>query len=136
MNYKTGRPGLLQAWQITAAELMFQGYSNEQIIATIWPNADTKCKKEGKRRMLRKLPENEAWMEYYRSMINHWSIQSVGPALQKLRSQLDSGKEWLANKAANDIINQSKVVMTGADDNTVVIKMEGMPELGSPDDNG
>ena len=136
MNYKTGRKDLLQAWQMTVAELMFQGYNNEEIIAAVWPNADTKCKKESKRRMLRKLPESEPFMDYYRSIINRWGIQCLGPAYKKIREQLDSDKEWLANKAANDIINQSKGIVTGADENTVVVKLEGMPELGSPDENG
>ena len=136
MSYKSGRPGLLQAWQMTAAELMWQGKSNEEIVAILWPNADTKGKKEQKRKLLRKLPENETFMEFYRGIIQQWTINSVGPALQKIRSQMDSEKEWLANKAANDIIQQSKLVMTGADDNTVVVKLEGMPDLGSPDDNG
>jgi anaerobic ribonucleoside-triphosphate reductase len=136
MGYtRNKRKGLLLAWQMTAAELMWQGKTNKEIIEILWPNAQTKGQKEAKQKQLKKLPDNEDFMEYYRKMINHWNIQSVGPAFQKLRTQLDSDKEWLANKAANDIINQSKQIITGADDNTVVIKMEGMPELGCPDDD-
>ena len=126
---------MLQAWQMSAAELMWQGKTNEEIVAILWPNADTGGKKEAKRRLLRKLPNDETFMEFYRGIIQQWTINSVGPALQKIRGQLNSDKDWLANKAANDIINQSKLVMTGADDNTVVVKLEGMPELGTPDDD-
>lgn len=127
---------MLQGWQINAAEMMFRGCTNDEIIKELWPNADTPGKKAVKYKTLKRLCNDETFMEYYRSIITEWSIHSTGPALKKLRSQLDSEQEWIANKAANDILNQSKTVMTGADDNTVVIKMEGMPELGSPDDNG
>jgi len=134
-NYKCRRPGMLQAWQITAAEMMFQGHTNDDIIRAVWPKTKPSSFTY-KRKMLRDLLKDETFMEYYRSIITEWTVHSTGPALKKLRSQLDSEKEWLANKAANDIINQSKMVITGADDNTVVVKLEGMPELGSPNENG
>ena len=130
-NYKCRRPGMLQAWQIRAAEMMFQGYTNDDIIRELWPNTKSIS---WKRKQLRELCKDETFMEYYRSIIQEWSLHSTGPALRKLRAQLDSEKERLANKAANDIIQQSKQIITGADDNTVVIKMEGMPDLGCPDD--
>lgn len=124
---------MLQAWQITVADMMFHGATNDDIIRTVWP----KTKPQNfsyKRKMLRELLKDETFMEYYRSIITEWNVHAIGPALKKIREQVDSDKEWLANKAANDIINQNKLIMTGADDNTVVIKMEGMPEMGSPDD--
>ena len=134
-NYRCRRPGMLQGWQITVAEMMFEGHSNDEIIKAVWPEADTPSKKANKYKILKKLCKDEIFMEYYRSIISEWTIHNVGPALKKIRSQVDSDKEWLANKAANDIITQSKQIITGADDNTVVIKMEGMPELGCPDDD-
>ena len=72
-------------------------------------------------------------MEYYRSIITEWSIHSTGPALKKLRSQLDSDKEWLANKAANDVIAKAGKEITGDTENTINVRFEGLPELGSPD---
>ena len=124
---------MLQAWQMTAADMMFQGHTNDEIIATLWPNV----KPSGypyRRQKLRDLLKNETFMEYYRSIITEWNTHSVGPALKKLRSQLDSDKDWLANKAANDILNNTKAIMTGADENTMVVKFEGMPELGEPEE--
>ena len=125
---------MLQGWQITAAEMMFQGHTNEEIIDAIWPKAQTKSQRVAKGKVLKRLVNDETFQEYYRSIITEWNVHSVGPALRKLRSQLDSDKEWLANKAANDIINQSKQIITGADDNTMVVKIEGMPELGEPEE--
>lgn len=133
-NYRVRRPGMLQGWQITAAEMMFQGHTNEEIISAIWPKADTDGKRAAKRKVLKKLTEDEVFQAYYRTIISEWTVHSVGPALRKLRSQIDSDKEWLANKAANDIIAQSKGLITGADDNTMVVKIEGMPELGTPEE--
>jgi hypothetical protein len=86
-----------------------------------------------KYKRLKRLTEDEIFMEYFRSLISEWTIHHVGPAFKKLASQIDSDKDWLANKAANDIITQSKLVISGADDNTVLVKVEGMPTLGSPE---
>ena len=131
---------MLQDWQITAAEMMFHGHTNEEIITACFPKADTPSKKSNKRKVIKKLCEDETFMEYYRSIITEWTYHNVGPALNKLAEQINCDKEdntikakWLANKAANDVLLQSKLVMNGADDNTMVVKIEGMPELGEPD---
>jgi len=133
-NYACRRPGMLQGWQITAAEMMFHGKTNEEIIDACFPKADTDGKRAAKRKVLKKLMDDEVFMAYYRSLISEWTARHVGPALKKLGEQINSDKEWLANKAANDIINQSKSIITGADDNTMVVKIEGMPELGVPEE--
>jgi hypothetical protein len=60
-------------------------------------------------------------------------------SLQVLDKQLDldpkSAKEgWLANKAANDIINKYHDSVMGVNSNEVVVRVEGMPTLGKPED--
>lgn len=132
-NYSSRRPGMLQAWQMRAAEMMFAGSTNEAIIDELWPGS-TKSQRIYKGKKLKKLCEDETFLEYYRSLTIEFKVHNLGRALSKLSEQIDSEKEWLANKAANDIITQSKDVLTGADDNSVVIKVEGMPELGVPEE--
>ena len=139
-NYKSRRPGFLQGWQINAAELMFRGKTDEEIVYEIWGEFDKETD-EGKKRLrngkcrLRNLRNDEKFQEFYRSLVTEWRVHHAGKALETIAKQMESNQPWLANKAANDVLTYSKELITGADDNTVLIKFEGMPELGTPDDD-
>ena len=138
-NYRSRRPGFLQGWQINAAEMMFRGFTDEEIAREIWKieadGTDEARKKlrNGKDR-LRKLRNDEKFQEYYRSLVTEWSVHHAGKALLTISDQLSSNQPWLANKAANDVLTYSKALINGVDDNTVLIKFEGMPEIGTPDE--
>lgn len=133
-SYISRRPGFLQGWQINVAEYMFRGFTDEEIIREIWPNKETPNQIRAAKQRLRNLRRDEKFQEFYRSLVTEWSIHHVGKALSKLSEQIDSDQPWLANKAANDVLLQSKQLTTGMDDGTVVVKVEGMPELGTPDE--
>ena len=133
-NYRSRRPGFLQGWQIDVADYTFRGYTDEEIVKAIWPDKTEPKQIHAAKSRLRNLRKSEKFQEYYRSIITEWSVHYVGKALNKLAEQIDSDQAWLANKAANDVITQSKSVITGVDDNSVVIKVEGMPELGVPEE--
>ena len=132
-NYAIRRDGYLQAWQINVAELMFRGYSDGDIIKELWPNKTEEKDIKSLKGKLQRLRRNAKFQEYYKSIITEWSVHNVGKALTKLASQMDDKNGWLANKACNDILLQSKA-FTGNDENTVLVKVEGMPELGTPED--
>ena len=134
-NYRSRRPGFLQGWQINVAEMMFRGMTDDEIAKAQFNTGDDERLLKNAKARLRNLRKNEHFQEYYRSLITEWSVHNVGRALNKLSEQIDATQPWLANKAANDVITQSKLFIAGADDNTVVVKVEGMPELGTPDDN-
>lgn len=133
-NYRSRRPGFLQGWQITVADLMFRGYTDEQIIKEVWPEKTEDKQIYAAKARLRNLRKDEKFQEYYRSIITEWSVHNVGKALTKLAAQIDDSNGWLANKAANDVLTQSKS-FTGNDENTVLVKVEGMPEIGTPDED-
>lgn len=124
----------MQGWQITVAELMFRGFTEEQIIAEIWPEKTEEKQIHAAKARLRNLRKDEKFQEYYRSIITEWSVHNVGKALTKLAAQIDDPNGWLANKAANDVLTQSKA-FTGSDESTVLVKVEGMPELGVPEED-
>jgi len=133
-NYRARRPGFLQGWQINAADMMFRGYTDEEMVKELWPQKTEKNQIQAAKQRLQRLRKDEKFQEYYRTLIQQWSIAHVGRALRKLSEQIDSNQPWLANKAANDVLQQSKALTSGVDDGTVVIKVEGMPELGTPDE--
>lgn len=132
-NYKSRRPGFLQGWQIVAADLMFRGFTDEEIGEKIWKTDGDPKKVRNAKARLRNLRKDEKFQEYYRSIITEWTVHNIGKALNKLSEQIDSNLPWLSNKAANDVLVQSKPFL-GNDDNTVVVRLDGI-ELGTPDDN-
>ena len=134
-NY-AARRGILTGWQIDVAQALFQGKTNKEIaIKVLKANPDDKDDMTRKVRKVRTLMENANFQAYYKSMITEWTVHNVGRALNKLSEQIDHEQPWLANKAANDILQRVPKSMLGEEDeNTVVVKVEGMPELGTPDE--
>lgn len=132
-DYKARR-GFLQGWQINVAEMMFRGLSDEEIcIEQFRTPKDDKRKMNNAKAKLRNLRKSVEFQEYYKTLIQEWTVHHVGRALSKLSSQIDDKNGWLANKACNDILNQSKS-FTGSDDNSIVVKIEGGIDLGTPEE--
>jgi hypothetical protein len=53
-----------------------------------------------------------------------------------IRGQLrKEDQAWLQNKAANDLLNYGKSQIFGDEERAIHVKVEGMPEIGSPDDD-
>ena len=57
-------------------------------------------------------------------------------AVQVIKGQLRSDQGWLQNKAANDLLNYGKGQIYGDEERTVHVQIEGLPDIGSPDDDG
>ena len=134
-NYRARRDGYLQGWMIDAANYLFQGKDDEEIVRLLWfqyKNPDKKQLSAAKQR-LRRAYGNPKFEEYYKSIVTEWSRHNVGKALLKLGEQIDSDQPWLANKAANDVLTQAKKMALGEDENTVTVKIETGIELGTPD---
>ena len=79
----------------------------------------------------RKLPEFETvWKDEVRNVL----YGCTSEAIQVIRKQMKSEDQpWLQNKAANDVLNYGKSQIYGDEEKTVNVKIEGMPEIGSPD---
>lgn len=139
-NYRSRRAGVLQGWQMDAALMMFQGYTDDEIIEKVLEKgkrkiADMTYNERSARRMrLHNLRKNDDFLNYYKSLITEWSVHNVGPALNKLAEQMKGAKEpWLVNKAANDILNRGLSAFETEEANKIKVEIVGLPELGSPD---
>lgn len=59
----------------------------------------------------------------------------VPAAVERLEKQVDDDNGWLANKAANDYIGLAKTVgVFQTEEKAVNVRIEGLPDIGSPDD--
>ena len=79
----------------------------------------------------RKLPEFESvWKDEVKNIL----YGCTSEAIQVIKGQLREDLPWLRNKAANDLLNYGKAQIYGDEERSVHVKIEGMPDIGSPDD--
>ena len=59
----------------------------------------------------------------------------TGEAVKVIKKQIrDENLPWLQTKAANDLLNYGKGQIYGDEERTVHVQIEGLPDIGSPDD--
>lgn len=82
----------------------------------------------------RKRPEyKQIWDDELAATVRRYVPGAVG----RIMKQIDGNNDWLSNKAANDVITLAKTVgLIQSSEQAVKVQIEGMPDLGSPDDNG
>ena len=79
----------------------------------------------------RKHPDFEAtWKDEVKQILYGCTAEAV----QVIKGQLRSDQGWLQNKAANDLLNYGKAQIYGDEERTVHVQIEGLPDIGSPDD--
>lgn len=134
-NYSCRRDKILVGWEIDVAQLVFQGKSNREIaVEVLQANVLDKNDLQKKIKRIKNLLESDKFQAYYKSMIKEWTIHNVGRALNKLSEQIDHSQPWLANKAANDILQRApKSMLTDEEEDTIKVVVEGAPVLGTPD---
>ena len=72
------------------------------------------------------------WQDEIRGAVR----RHVPVSLDRIKIQVDSDTEWLANKAANDVISlASRIGVIKTEDTAMQVQIQGMPDIGSPDDN-
>ena len=116
--------------------LSAQGKNREEILKAVFDidiattpdnkihNADCKMSR------WRKLPEFESiWKDEVKNILYGCTAE----AIQVIKGQLREDIPWLKNKAANDLLNYGKQQIYGDEERAVQVKIEGMPEIGSPD---
>ena len=60
--------------------------------------------------------------------------RNVTRAIMRLEKQIDDKKPWIANKAANDYITlATKTSIFASEEKAINVKIEGLPDIGSPD---
>jgi hypothetical protein len=72
------------------------------------------------------------WDDEIRSIVK----QCIPSAVNRIKKQVDDDNGWLANKAANDVVNLAKTTsIFQSDEKAINVKIEGLPDIGSPDDD-
>ncbi|MBP1555588.1 MAG: hypothetical protein J6U30_05875 [Oscillospiraceae bacterium] len=127
----------LTAQQELFIRLSAQGKTRPEVLREVFhiePSEMTKeelAKYDMRMTRWRKRPEFETiWKDEVRSIL----FGCTAKAIQVINSQMDEDIPWLRNKAANDLMNYGKSQLYGDEEKAVHVKIEGMPDIGSPDD--
>ena len=126
----------LTAQQELFIRLSAQGKTRPEILNEVFNIDSSKMTKEElnkydmKMSRWRKLPEFESiWKDEVKSILYGCTAE----AIQVIKGQLREDIPWLKNKAANDLLSYGKQQIYGDEERAVHVKIEGMPEIGSPD---
>ena len=82
---------------------------------------------------VRKLLRNPKVINAYKEILKEYTTPMIADAMRLLGKQVREEEGWLANKAANDILTRLMPDVFGEADKKVVVQIEGMPKLGTPD---
>lgn len=116
--------------------LSAQGRSRPEILKRVFDidvEADPKAAAAADSKMARwrKRPEFDTiWKDEVKNILYGCTAE----AIQVIKGQLRDDIPWLKNKAANDLLNYGKQQIYGDEERAVHVKIEGMPEIGSPED--
>ena len=111
---------------LKAAQLLADGELTQAAIAAALGVSDA---------TLGKWVRDENVLAEYRRCVRDASVAAVAKAQRVLEKQLDSeaGKGFLAQNAANSILNRSYAAVMGEDKQEVTVRIVGgMPDIGMP----
>lgn len=122
------------------AQMRAQARSRAEILQELFgldlsdPTTDQKAVKAADQQCLR-WRNHPGFDDAFETEINRILRAAAGPALKVLMDQVDSDstEPYLRNKAANDVMQHRRTALKSEDDSAITIKLEGMPELGTPD---
>ena len=115
------------------------GMQFPEIIKEIWGKTkeDTDPKEyhnlECKLSNWRKHPQYD---EIWRDEVGKWDYSDYSISRRTLRKSMTQEKDaWLAMQAAVNVMSNVGKRIYGEDQNTVTVNINGMPDIGSPDEN-
>ena len=125
--------------EMRVAGLLSEGTSTRDIAIILYDCTDGQGGVDNSKvakyvRKVRRIMENPKVWDAYRGLLREVVAPYLARAMNRIGQQVDEEKDkWLANKAANDVLTRFMPMVLGEDDKKVVIEFEGMPKLGTPD---
>ena len=134
----TGSTYGITAQQAQAARLMAEGKRAGEIVLILFGVTQESDRNAYRRGMakLRKWQALPGFAECYRAIVREIAMPSYGRALARIDQQIDDSNPWIAQGAAREVLQRYGPAIMGEDDQTVTVKIEGMPEIGTPDGGG
>ena len=123
--------------QVRAAQLLADGKSYADIILVLWGvtrESDYNAYQKGYRKLKRWLAD-ERFQRLHAAVLKESVVPLVGKAVSKIGEQIDHSNPWIAQGAAREVLSRFGAGITGEDDKSITIHVEGMPQIGVPTDD-
>jgi len=125
--------GYLTVEQEKICELDLAGKSYQEIIKAVYgvEKDDPHYRKYSSR--IQRLKESPKFAKRRETLLNEIHRKGYGKALNKMISMVDDPNPWVSLQASNNVLNYAGKIVLPQEQNTVTVKIEGMPTLGAPD---
>ena len=123
--------------QYQACRMLAEGKDYEDVlncVFRVWKDSEPAERKKAEK-TLRDWVRKEGFQACFRGIVKENALPKYSKAANKLYEQIDSDNAWIANKAANDVLTRFGPYVMGAEEQQITVRVEGLPELGVPDDN-
>lgn len=122
----------LTAPQTQAARLLAEGKSDEEVMLAVFGGDGTEACARKNRKKLTEWKRMDEFVKCFRAIVNESGMGLYGRAMGKMVEQLDNKNPWVAQTAAREILTRFTPSLMGTEDKTVNVRVEGMPQLGTP----
>lgn len=111
------------------------GYSTPEIIQDLWgmTEADDRKKYHNYECKLSRWRKHPKYAKAWKAIVREYDFSDYTRARRTLRRSMDDSDKWLAMQSAVNVMNTSGKRIFGEEENTVTVKIEGLPDIGSPD---
>lgn len=136
MPPRTGWSYGLNTKQYTACEMLAKGEKEWDVLQCVFglDKSDPPGKKQSATKELHKWMRLSGWNDCFNAIVRDIAYPAYGRAVRRIIAQIDDKNGWLSNKAANDTLTRFGPYINDNDKNELVIRIEGAPEMGSPDE--
>lgn len=134
----TGSTFGLNTQEAVACEMLARGETEADVMMVLWgfdyKNA-TPSEKHTYTKKLHAIKRKPGFKECFETIVRLSVYEPFARAKRRIERQIDSENEWVANKASNDFLNRYGHYVDGTGDSKeIVVRIEGAPKLGSPDE--
>lgn len=110
------------------------GMQFPEIIMAIWGKTKEDADYHGYECKLSRWRNHPKYEETWKDEVRKQDFGDYSEARKTLRRTMRNEKDqWLAMNSAVNILNQSGKRIFGAEENAVTVKIEGLPDIGSPE---
>ena len=78
--------------------------------------------------------QHPKYEEVWKDEVRKQDFGDYSLARKTLRRSMKDDDKWLAMQSAVNVLNNSGKRIFGAEENAVTVRIEGLPDIGSPDD--
>lgn len=128
----------MNSMKYKAVRCIFEGMSYKEAAIAVWkldpkdPEYAVKLKRCHTK--ILSWAKEEEFDRCYKELCKQEALPRYSRAMALFDSQMGNKNPWVAQGAARELANRYGPQIMGEEQNTITVKVEGMPEMGTPDE--